>query len=255
MVRSAFRASPADEVSGVIQRLSLDVTDLREGDEVYGLADFPRDGAAAEYVAIRASNLALKPKSVDHVRAAAASLSGLTVWQAFFVHANLGPGQNVLVHGAAGGVGTFAVQLARWRGARVAATAEARDASFLRELGAAEVIDYRRERFEERLRNQDIVLDSIGGETQERSWQVLKKGGILINLNSPIPPEKPAQFGVRGVFFIVEPSREMLTELGALIDKGAVKSIVSSIYSLADARKAFEAPPRKEPGKIVLQIR
>jgi len=245
---------PGHEVSGVIERLSPGVTDLREGDEVYGLADFPRDGAAAEYVAIRASNLALKPKSVDHVHAAAASLSGLTVWQAFFVHANLAPGQNVLVHGAAGGVGTFAVQLARWRGARVSATADAGDASFLRELGAAEVIDYRGERFEERLRNQDVVLDTVGGETLERSWQVLKKGGILINLTAPIPPEKPAQFGVRGVFFIVEPSRDMLTELAALIDQGAVKSIVSSIYSLADASKAFEAP-RKEPGKIVLEIR
>jgi NADPH:quinone reductase-like Zn-dependent oxidoreductase len=247
---------PGHEVSGVVQLLSPGVTDFREGQEVYGLADFTRDGAAAEYLAIRAANLALKPKSVDHAGAAAASLSGLTAWQALFVHGNLSSGQNVLVHGAAGGVGVFAVQLARWRGARVSATADARDADFLRALGAHEVIDYKTERFEERRRDQDIVLDTISGETQDRSWQVLRKGGILINLSAPIPPEKPAQFGVRGVFFIVEPSRKMLTELGALIDDGAVKPIVSCTFSLSDARKAFEAARQhKAPGKLILQVR
>jgi NADPH:quinone reductase-like Zn-dependent oxidoreductase len=247
---------PGHEVSGVVQSLSPGVTDFREGQEVYGLADFTRDGAAAEYVAIRASNLAAKPKCVDHAGAAAASLSGLTVWQALFVHGNLSSGQNVLVHGAAGGVGVFAVQLARWRGARVSATADARDADFLRALGAHEVIDYKTERFEERLRDQDIVLDTISGETQDRSWQVLRKGGILINLSAPIPPEKPAKFGVRAVFFIVEPSRKMLTELGALIDDGAVKAIVSATFALSDARKAFEAARQhKAPGKMTLQVR
>ncbi len=247
---------PGHEVSGEVEALSTGVTDLREGDEVYGLADFPRDGAAAEFVAIRASNLALKPKSVDHAGAAAASLSGLTAWQALFVHGNLSPGQNVLVHGAAGGVGVFAVQLARWRGAHVSTTADPRDAKFLRELGADEVIDYKTERFEERLRDQDIVLDTIGGEAQDRSWRVLRKGGILINLSAPIPPEKPAQFGVRAVFFIVEPSRKMLTELAALMDNGPVKPIVSSTFPLADARNAFEATRKlKAPGKTILQVR
>jgi NADPH:quinone reductase-like Zn-dependent oxidoreductase len=191
---------PGHEVSGVVERMAPDVTDLRPGDEVYGLADFPRDGAAAEFAAVRAANLALKPRSITHVQAASLPLSALTVWQALFEHAHLVAGQSVLIHGGAGGVGSLAVQLARWRHARVIATASGRDTAFLRSLGADDVIDYHATRFEEALRDVDVVLDTIGGETRERSWRVLRKGGALIALVSPIPAGAAEQHGVRGYF-------------------------------------------------------
>ena len=146
---------------------------------------------------------ALKPRSIPHVQAASLPLSALTAWQALFEHAHLAVGQAVLIHGAAGGVGTLAVQLARWRGAHVLATASARDTLFVRSLGADDVIDYHATRFEDMLRDIDVVLDTIGGETRERSWRVLRKGGVLVTLVSPIPPDVAEQHSARGVFFIV----------------------------------------------------
>ena len=247
---------PGHEVAGIVEAVASGASDVRPGDAVYGLTDFPRDGAAAEFVAVRASNLAARPQSIDFCHAAAIALSGLTAWQAFFTYANLQPGQKVLSHGGAGGVGVFAVQLARWCGAHVSATARAKDAEFLGGLGAERVIDYATERFDELLSGQDLVLDTIGGETQERSWKVLRRGGAMINLRGPLPSEKLAEFGVRGIFFIVEPSRANLTELAKLVDQGALKSIVSRVLPLADARLAFEPPAaNRAPGKIVLKVR
>jgi NADPH:quinone reductase-like Zn-dependent oxidoreductase len=246
---------PGHELSGVVEQVPEGETLLHSGNEVFGLADFPRDGAAAEYIAVQLRNLALKPESVDHVHAAAAALSGLTAWQALMVHANLAPGQKVLVHGAAGGVGVFAVQIARWRGAVVSATASARDTEFVRHLGASQVIDYKSERFENIVSDQDLVLDSIGGDTQERSWPLIRKGGAIINLREPLPAGKLAKYGVRGIFFIVEANREHLTELARLMDEGEVKSIISRVYPLAEARSAFEPSPNRAPGKIILKVR
>jgi NADPH:quinone reductase-like Zn-dependent oxidoreductase len=140
---------PGHEVSGVVERMAPDVTDFHPGDEVYGLVDFPHDGAAADFAAVRAANLALKPLTIPHEQAAALSLSALTAWQALFEHARLDVGQSVLIHGGAGGVGSLAVQLARWRGSRVLATASASNAELVRSLGADEVIDYHTTRFEE----------------------------------------------------------------------------------------------------------
>lgn len=152
---------PGHEVSGTVEALGLDVADLRIGEDVYGLADFPRDGAAAEYVAIRAANLAPKPETIDHVHAAAVPLSALTAWQSLFDKGRLTAGQRILIHGGAGGVGTYAVQLAHWRGAHVIATASGANAGFLRELGADEVIDYTKTRFEGEVHDVDLVLDTI----------------------------------------------------------------------------------------------
>src|SRR6266550_392074 len=176
---------PGHEVSGMVERMAADVTDFRIGDEVYGLADFPRDGAAAEFAAVRAINVALKPRGIPHVQAAALPLSALTAWQALFDHAHLAAGQSVLIHGAAGGVGVFAVQLARWAGAHVIATASARNRDFLCELGANEIIDYTTTRFEEVVQGVDFVFDTVGGDTLQRSWQVVKPGGVLLSVVSP----------------------------------------------------------------------
>jgi NADPH:quinone reductase-like Zn-dependent oxidoreductase len=245
---------PGHEVSGVVERMAPDVTDFQPGDEVYGLVDFPHDGAAADFAAVRAANLALKPLTIPHEQAAALPLSALTAWQALFEHARLDAGQSVLIHGGAGGVGSLAVQLARWRGARVLATASASNVELVRSLGADEVIDYRTARFEERLRDIDVVLDTIGGETQERSWQVLRKGGVLVALVAPIPPGVAEQHGVRGMFFIVSGNREQLDQITGLVNAGKLKPVVSEVLPLARAREAFEhGAAGHAPGKIVLQ--
>ena len=163
---------------------------VRVGDAVYALSSFCRNGSAAEFIAIRAADVAPKPHSLNFEQAAAVPLAGLTAWQALFDHAQLEKGQRVLIHGAAGGVGTYAVQLANWKGAEAIATASAKDHDFLGELGALEVIDHTRERFEEKVEEVDVVLDTIGGETQQRSWGVLRRGGILISVVTPWRPRK-----------------------------------------------------------------
>ena len=173
---------PGHELSGVVETVAPDVTDVMPGDAVYALTDFWRDGAAADYVVVRAGDLAPKPTNLTHTQAAAVPLSALTAWQALFDHADLSTGQRVLIHGAGGGVGTYAVQLARWRGAHVIGTARQNDTPFLRELGADEVIDYTAVRFEEKVRDLDVVLDTVGGDTLERSWQVLRPGGVLVTI-------------------------------------------------------------------------
>lgn len=245
---------PGHEVSGVVERTAPDVTDYQPGDEVYGLADFPRDGAAAEFAAVQAANLALKPRSIPHAQAAALPLSALTAWQALFEHAHLLAGQRVLIHGGAGGVGSLAVQLARWRGARVLATASAGNTAFVRSLGADDVIDYHATPFEETLRELDVVLDTIGGETRERSWRVLRKGGVLVTLVSPIPAGVAEQHGVRVVFFIVRGNRGQLEQISTLVDEGKLKPVIAEVLPLARAREAFEhSVGIHSPGKIVLQ--
>jgi NADPH:quinone reductase-like Zn-dependent oxidoreductase len=167
------------EVSGVVETLGSDVTEAKVGDAVYALTDFWKDGGVAEYVIVRSRDLAPKPNSVDHVQAAAVPLSALTAWQALFDYGRLTKGQKVLIHGAAGGVGSFAVQLARWRGARVIATTSVRNFDFLHGLGAEDVIDHATEEFENKVREADVVLDLIGGDTLERSWGVLRRGACL----------------------------------------------------------------------------
>jgi len=243
-------------VSGVVEGVAHGVTDVSVGDEVYGLTSFCRDGAAAEYVAVHAADLAPKPKTLDLVQTAAVPLSALTVWQAFFDHARLAPGQRVLIHGAAGGVGSFAVQIARWRGAHAIGTASADHREFLLGLGANEVIDYRHVRFEQAVRDIDVVLDTIGGDTRERSWEVLKPGGILVSLPEPIPEsEAAAHANRRGVFFIVRPDRQQLGEIATLIDSGAVRPVIAQTVPLAKAREAFERGAAGHTrGKLVLAV-
>jgi NADPH:quinone reductase-like Zn-dependent oxidoreductase len=246
---------PGHEVSGVVERVAPDVDEFRSGDAVYGLADFPRDGAAAEFVAVRALNLAKKPQSIGHTDAASLPLAALTAWQALFEHGQLVAGQSVLIHAAAGGVGSLAVQLARWRGLRVFATASARDVAFVHSLGADVVIDYHAERFEDKARDIDVVFDTVGGETQERSLGVLRKGGLLVSVVSPIPPGVAEEHGVRGIYFIVKGDRAQLEEIATLVDDGKLKPIIARVFELARTREAFEfAATSHAPGKIVLEV-
>jgi len=247
---------PGHEVSGVVESVAAGVSDVSIGDEVYALTSFCRNGSAAEFVAVHAADLAPKPKTISHTQAAAFPLSALTVWQALFDHAHLAPNQRVLIHGAAGGIGTFAVQIAHWSGAYVIGTASAENRDFVLGLGANEVIDYRQVPFERFVHDVDVVLDTIGGETRERSWQALKADGILVSLPGPIPEDEAVANGRRGVFFVVEPDRQQLVTIAGLIDSGLIRPIIAETFQLEKAREAFErALGGGTRGKLVLQVK
>src|SRR5436305_3589034 len=196
---------PGHEFSGEVAALGEGVTALRVGEAVYGMNDWFADGAQAEYCLARPADVARKPASVDHARAAATPISALTAWQGLFERGRLAAGERVLIHGGAGGVGGFAVQLARRRGARVTATASAGNVDFVRGLGADEVIDYRAERFEGRVRGVDAVFDTVGGDTLQRSWGVMKPGGRLVTVAAS--EEGSPDERTRATFFIVETRR------------------------------------------------
>jgi NADPH:quinone reductase-like Zn-dependent oxidoreductase len=247
---------PGWDVSGVVEAVGPKVTAFKVGDAVYGMLDFTRDGAYAEYVTTATLHLAFKPNSIDHTHAAGVPLTALTAWQALFEVAGLKPGQTVLVHAAAGGVGHFAVQFAKWKGAKVVGTASAGNENFLRELGADEVIDYRTAKLEEAVREVDVVLDTIGGDTQQRSWQVLKRGGILVATLGISSPEVARQHGVRGEGILVHPDAAQLAQIAALIDAGKVKPAVTTILPLTEAARAHEfSQTGHGRGKIVLHVR
>src|SRR6202163_1202389 len=214
------------DLSGVVEELGRGVSRFKIGDEVYSLPDPTRNGAYADYIVVRESELALKPNSLHHIRAAAVPLATLTAWQSLFDTAQVQPGQRVLIHAGSGGVGHFAVQLAKWRGAHVFATASTKNQDLLRELGVDEPIDYTQQRFEDIARNIDIVLDTIGGETQERSWSVLKKGGNLVSIVQPPSEEKAEELGVRAAFVAGHPSRAQLDEIANVIDSGELKPVI-----------------------------
>jgi NADPH:quinone reductase-like Zn-dependent oxidoreductase len=246
---------PGHEFSGVVEELAPDTHAAKVGEDVYGLASFYRDGSAAEFIAIRADDLAAKPKTLDHVHAAAVPLAALTAWQALFSHARLARGQRVLIHGGAGGVGSFAVQIANWAGATVITTAAADNHDFVRGLGAQEVIDYAKAHFEDEVSDADVVLDTIGGNTLQRSYGVLRQGGTLVSIVEPPSAETAKAQGIKGEFFIVEPNRIQLEEIGRLIDTGRLRAFVDSVRPIAQARQAFEQGLKGHSrGKIVLQI-
>jgi NADPH:quinone reductase-like Zn-dependent oxidoreductase len=227
---------------------------VQVGDSVYGLIDFARAGAAAELVSVRAADLAPKPQLLDHVSAAALPLAALTAWQGLFDHGGLEPGQRLLVQGAAGSVGVYAVQLARWREAHVIGTASAGNLQRVRDLGAHEVIDYAARGLEE-LTELDLVVDTVGGEALARSLALLRTGGRLVAVAEAAPEGAAAAAGVEATFFIVEPSRSQLVQLGRLVDEGRLRPVVRSVFPLEDARAAFEEVDGPGGGKVVLRVR
>lgn len=246
---------PGWDVSGVVEAVGGGVSRLKVGDEVYSRPDISRDGTYAEYVVVKESEVALKPKSIDHVHAAAIPLAALTAWQALFDGAKLSAGQTVLIHGAAGGVGTFALQFAKMKGARVIATASKKNHEFLRSLGADEVIDYNTTKFEDVVRDVDVVLDTITGETADRSYQVIKKGGIYVSILAPPSPEKAAAHGVRTHHTFVQANVEQLNEIAKLVDSGKLKLTIEKVFPLAEARAAQELNAQGHTrGKIVLRV-
>lgn len=246
---------PGWDFSGVVESVGPDAGTWKQGDEVYGRPEIARDGAYAEYIAVRASEIAFKPKSIDHVHAAAIPLCGLTAWQALFDTADLRAGQRILIHAAAGGVGAFAVQFAKWKGAWVAGTASGRNQVFLRDLGVDQPVNYETTRFEDVVREVDVVIDAMAGETRERSWQTLKPGGILVTLLGQPPVEEGAAHGVRGAGVMVKPSAAQLTEIARLVDSGKLKVFLDAVFPLAEACKAQELSETGHVrGKIVLRV-
>lgn len=246
---------PGRDVCGVVAQVGDDVTEYSPGDSVFGMLGYGRDGAAAEYTIVVPGELAPTPRTLDEVHAGAVPLSALTAWQALFEHAHVAAGQQVLVHGAAGGVGTYVVQLAHWAGVRVLATASRENAAFVRELGADVVIDYAAERFEDVAHDVDVVFDPIGGDTLTRSWNVVKAGGHIVSIVGPPPPLPYPRSDVQFSFFIVEPSAAQLRTIAGLIDGGHLRSVVDSSYPLAAFRQAYDRAEHGHPrGKVVLTV-
>lgn len=243
------------DVSGVIETVGAGVTAFKPGDSVYARAGVTRDGAYAEYVVIAASDVAAKPLSLDHVHAAALPHVTLTAWQALFELAQLTSSQTVLIHGAGGGVGHMAVQLARWRGAKVIGTASA-NLDLVRELKVDQAIDYAAAPFENSVSGVDVVLDIAGGDVQERSWKVLKPGGILVSTVQAPSPETAAAHGMRqAMVYSAPPIGETLTQVAALVDAGTLKPHVAAVMPLADVARAHTLiEGRHTRGKLVLQV-
>jgi len=244
------------DLSGVIHSIGVGVEGLQTGDEVFGVTNERFTGAYAEYALAKAAMIAPKPKSLNHAHAASVPVVAVTAWQMVLELAQLAPGQSVLVHGGAGNVGAYAVQLAKRAGVMVIATVSAKDATYTRSLGADGVIDYRARRFEEQVKDMDAVLDTVGGETLDRSYGLLKRGGILVSAATRPSNEKAEQHGVRALFFLVAVTTERLRKIAELIDAGKLKTEVGEVVWLNEARQAHEmlegAPHRR--GKIVIKV-
>jgi NADPH:quinone reductase-like Zn-dependent oxidoreductase len=243
-------AIPSYELSGVVADVAPDVQGVAAGDPVYALTPFDRDGVAAAYTAVPASLLAPKPSTLDHVSSAAIPLAALSAWQGLFEHGRLEEGQRVLVHGAAGGVGHFATQLARAHGAHVIGTAFADSLETVRELGAHEALDGKAP-LEEAVAPVDLVFDTVGGELLARSPALVRPGGRLVSLVE----EPPSSDEIDTSYFIVEPSRQQLVEIARLVEDGALRPAIDSVYPLAEAPAAFaRSLARGKRGKVVIRV-
>ena len=241
------------DVSGTVEEVGPGAVRFTRGDEVYASLGL-EGGGYAEYAVAKEEIVARKPATQSHVQAAAVPVAGLTAWQTLFEVAQVQAGQKVLIHAAAGGVGNFAVQFAKAKGAYVIGTASSRNQAFLHELGVDIAVDYQKTRFEEVVQDVDVVLDTVGGDTQERSFKALKKGGILVSIVQPPSQELTAKYGVRSLFYGGHPSSSNLDEIAKLLDAGKVKTVVETVLPLAEARRAHELSQMGHArGKIVLK--
>jgi NADPH:quinone reductase-like Zn-dependent oxidoreductase len=246
------------DLSGEISAIGPGVSDLRVGDHVYGVTNARFVGAYAEYALASAAMVSKKPTSLTYIEAASVPVVAVTAWQALFDQAQLKTGQTVVIHGAAGNVGAYAVQLARREGVRTFATAATDDVSFVRNLGANTVIDFQTQRFEEEVRDADAVIDLVGGETQKRSFQVLRQGGRLISVVSDPDQHLAQSHGVRAAFFLVNVTTQYLKEIADLVDGGQLRTRVGAALPFADAREAHFMLEHLRPqpkGKIVLTVK
>jgi NADPH:quinone reductase-like Zn-dependent oxidoreductase len=244
------------ELSGIVEALGPEVSGFKVGDEVYGATNEQFSGAYAEYAQPFAKMMARKPKTLNFTEAASAPIVTVSAWQMLFDYARVTAGQTVLIHGAAGNVGAYAVQMAKQVGVHVVASAGSADLDYVRSLGAEIVVDYKNQRFEDHVTGVDAVLDTVGGDTQQRSLQVLKPGGILVSVVSPVSEEAQKRFGIRAAYFYVDVTTARLNQITQLFDTGKLVTDVGTVLPLEEVRTAHEmlggAPRRR--GKIVLSI-
>ena len=262
MIRSGMfkgnRAFPiilGGDVAGVVEKVGSKITKLKAGDPVFAYVSLDNSGGYAEYALVTEREAAPKPKSLTYVEAAAVPIAGMTAWQALVDTAKLSAGQTVLIHGGSGGVGSFAIQIAKARGAKVIATASTANQEFLKQLGADVAIDYTKQKFEDIAKDVDVVLDSIGRDTLARSYGVVKKGGIIVSLVARPNEDELQKHGIRGTALNVESTSEQLAEIGKLIDARKIKVIVSQTFPLSEAMKAQQQVATGHTrGKIVLKV-
>jgi NADPH:quinone reductase-like Zn-dependent oxidoreductase len=247
---------PGYDIAGVVEKVGAKVTKFKSGDAVYAMINILKGGGYAEYSVAREKDAALKPSTINFVEAAGAPSVALTSWQAIVDKANVQSGQNVLIHGASGGIGLFAIPIAKIRGAKVFATASTANQDFLKELGADVAIDYKTQKFEDIAKDVDVVIDAVGGETLRRSYPSVKKGGIIVSLSDDVDKAQLEKYGIRGMSEVVQNNGDELAQIGKLIDDKKIKVVVSETFPLADASKAqAKADLGHTRGKIVLKIR
>jgi NADPH:quinone reductase-like Zn-dependent oxidoreductase len=247
-------AVPGHEFSGVVAGLGKNTAGFDLGQEVYGFNDWFADGATAEFCVTSPDSIAAKPVTLTHEAAATVPIGALTAWQGLLERAKIQRGERVLIHGAAGSVGIFAVQLAHLQGAHVIATASSANLKFVAELGADEVIDYRASRFEDRTQKVDVVFDGVGGETLDRSWSMLKPGGRLVTIAAE-GGSHPDQ-RIKDAFFIIEPKQKQLVEVAKMLDAGTLNTYIKAVVPLAEASNAYSGavPNKRGYGKVVIVI-
>jgi NADPH:quinone reductase-like Zn-dependent oxidoreductase len=245
-------AVPCHEFSGIVEAAGKDAGSLEIGQEVFGMNDWFADGALAEFCVAPASSVVRKPAGLTHAEAASVPIGALTAWQGLFDRAHLAAGERILVQGGAGAVGVFAVQLARRHGAKVIATASAGNLAFVESLGASQVLDYHAAPFERTVRDVDVVFDTVGGETLERSWQVLKPGGRMVTISAGA---ETAQGRVKEAFFIVEPNQQQLSQIAGLLEVGSLRPVVDTVIPLSRAAEAYTGGiARRGRGKLIVEI-
>ncbi len=251
----AFPVILGGDISGVVERVGSNITKFKSGDPVFAYVSLDNSGGYAQYAVVTEREAAPKPKSLTYVEAAAVPIVALTAWQALIDTAKLKAGQTVLIHGGSGGVGSFAIQIAKAHGAKVIATASTANQELLKQLGADVAIDYTKQNFENVAKDVDVVLDSIGKDTLARSYGVMKKGGIIVSLVARPDPAELEKHGIRGEALSVDPNSDELSEIGKLIDEKKINVIVSQTFPLSEARKAQEQVATGHTrGKIVLKV-
>ena len=251
----AFPIILGGDVAGIVEKVGSKIKKFKAGDPVFAYVSLDNSGGYAQYALVTEREAASKPKSLTYVEAAAVPIVAMTAWQALVDTAKLSAGQTVLIHGGSGGVGSFAIQIAKARGAKVIATASTANQDFLKQLGADVAIDYTKQKFEDVAKDVDVVLDSIGRDTLARSYGLVKKGGIIVSLVARPNESELEKHGIRGTALNVEPDSEELAEIGKLIDDKKIKVIVSQTFPLSEARRAQEQVATGHTrGKIVLKV-
>ena len=247
---------PGWDVSGEVEEVGSGVLNFKKGDEVYGKPNGMKDGSYAEYIVVKAKEVATKPKSIGHDKSAGIPLAGQTAWEALFTHGELLRDQTVLIHGAAGGVGTYAVQLAKWKGAHVIATASTPNLDFVYSLGADDVIDYTSEDFETEVEPVDLVIDLVGGDTQRKSISVVKSGGKLVTTVKPEFNNLAEKKGVKLISFMLSSTPSVLQHITDLVDSGKIKPIINKKFPLKEAAAAQQFNEQEhQRGKVILIVR